>query len=131
MFIFPKFLSFIFFWHNWSQNLNFSTLTEIWYRHALLYAYYNFNVYFSKFLSVLFFWTNLVPRSEVPQINWNLVQGYVAIYFDFKVCFFKIFVIFFGRNLSQNLKFSKLTEIWYRYTLLYAYYNCYMLIFRF
>ena len=30
-------------------------------------------------------------------------------------------VIFFGQILSQNLKFSKLTEIWYRGTLLCTY----------
>ena len=37
--------------------------------------------------------------------------------------FFKTFVIhiFWGEIWLQNLKFSKLTEIWYRGTLLYAY----------
>ena len=35
---------------------------------------------FPKFLSLTFFWANLVPKSEVLQINWNLVQGHIAIY---------------------------------------------------
>ena len=29
---------------------------------------------------VIIFWGNLVPKSEVLQINWNLVQVYIAIY---------------------------------------------------
>ena len=32
---------------------------------------------------------------------------------------YSILKCFFGQIWSQNLKFSKLTEIWYRYTLLY------------
>ena len=48
MFIFSKLLSFIFFGQIWSQNLKFSKLTEIWYSRTLLYAYYDFNVYFYK-----------------------------------------------------------------------------------
>ena len=45
---FSKLLSFIFFEQIWSQNLNFTKLTEIWFRGTLLHAYYNFNVYFFK-----------------------------------------------------------------------------------
>ena len=30
---------------------------------------------FSKFLSLMLFWANLVPKSEVLQINWNILQG--------------------------------------------------------
>ena len=31
---------------------------------------------FSKFLSLILFWANLVPKSEVLQINWNMFRGY-------------------------------------------------------
>ena len=49
----------------WSHKLKFSKLTEMWYRHTLLYPYFEFNVLFSKFLTFIFFWANLVPKSEV------------------------------------------------------------------
>ena len=48
LFIFSKILPFIFFEQIWSQKMKILKLTEIWYRGTLLYAYYNFNVYFSK-----------------------------------------------------------------------------------
>ena len=48
MFIFSKFLSFIFFEQIWTQNLKFSELTEIWYRGTFLYVYFDLNVYFFK-----------------------------------------------------------------------------------
>ena len=32
-----------------------------------------------KILSLTFFWANLIPKSEVLQINWNLVQRDIAI----------------------------------------------------
>ena len=49
---------------------------------------------FPKFLSLIFFWANLVRKSEVLQINWNSVQGYIAIcLLQFSVYFFKSFVI--------------------------------------
>ena len=111
MFIFPKCL--IFFALSWSQNLKFSKLTAIWYRDTLLHTYYDFNVYFFKIL-IIFLWANLVPKSEVLQFNWNLVQGYIAIFLlHFCVYFFKIIFIhiFLGQILSENLKFFILTEI--------------------
>ena len=43
-------LSFIFFGQIWSQNLDFSKLTEIWFRENLLCAYYDFKVRFFKIL---------------------------------------------------------------------------------
>ena len=48
IFIFSKFLSFIFFGWILFQNLKFSKLSEILYRDTLLHAYYDFHVYFSK-----------------------------------------------------------------------------------
>ena len=62
----------------WSHKLKFSKLTEMWYRHTLLCPYFEFNVLFSKFLTFIFFWANLVPKSEVLWINWNLVQECIA-----------------------------------------------------
>ena len=61
-----------------SQNLKLSKLTKILYRGTFLYAYCDFNVYFLKIFVIHIFWSNLVPKSEVPQINWNLIQGYIA-----------------------------------------------------
>ena len=43
-----KLFSFIFFWQIWSQNLKFFELTKIWYKGRLLYAYFDFDVYFFK-----------------------------------------------------------------------------------
>ena len=55
MFIFPKFLSFMFYGQIWSHNLDFFKLTEISQRGTLIYAYYSFNVYFFKlFVSYIF-----------------------------------------------------------------------------
>ena len=48
MFIFSKKISFTFLGQIWSKNLKFYKLTEICCKRTLLYAYYNFNVYFFK-----------------------------------------------------------------------------------
>ena len=95
MFIFSKIFSSIFFGLIWSQNLKFFKLTEIWYRDSLPYTYFDFNVFFSKFLSFIFSLGKFGPtKSEVCQIKWNLVQGYIVYaYFDFSVYFFKFLSI--------------------------------------
>ena len=46
---------------------------------TLLYAYYDFNVYFFKILSFIQFWVNLVQKSNILQIYWNMIQGYIVI----------------------------------------------------
>ena len=56
--------------------LKFSKLTEIWYSGTLIYPYFEFNVLSFIFF---FFFGNLVPKSKVLQINWNLVKGCIAI----------------------------------------------------
>ena len=68
------------------------------------------------------FLANLVSKTNVHQIDWNTL---LYTYFHFNIYFFQNFCHshFFGRIWSQNLKFFKLTEIWYRGKLLYAYYN--------
>ena len=87
-------------------NLKFFKLNEIWCRGTLLYAYYGLNVYFLIIIFIHIFGANLVTKSEVFQIDWNLVQGRLPYtYFDFNVCFFKIFVIyiFFWKIWLENL----------------------------
>ena len=56
MFIFPKFLSFTFFEQLRVQNLDFSKLTEIWYRDTLRYMLITILMFiFPRFLSLMFF----------------------------------------------------------------------------
>ena len=74
MFIFSKLFSFIFLGKISSQNVTFVRLTEIWYRGRLPYGYFDFNVYFFNILFIHIFGENLVRKSEVLQIDWNLVQ---------------------------------------------------------
>ena len=69
----------VFFGEIWSRKLKFSKLTEIWDRGILLYAYYDFNVYFFEMFVIHIFWATLVPKSQVLQIMWNLGQGYIGI----------------------------------------------------
>ena len=70
---------------------------------------------------------NFISESEVVQINWNLVATGVHCYMLIATLMFifsKIFSsIFFGLIWSQNLKFFKLTEIWYRDSLPYTYFD--------
>ena len=124
MFIFSKFLSFIFFGQIWSQNLKFSKLTEIWYRGTLLYAYYDFNVYFSKIFVTHLFWANLSHNLDFFKLTKNFVEGNIAIYLlQFYCLFFQssLHSSFLGKfgpktwSSSNCLKFD--TEL-----------DCYMLI---
>ena len=78
-FVFSKLFSFTFFGQIWSQYLKFFKLTVIWYRGRFLNPYFDFNVYFSGILIILIFLDKFGPKSELPQINWNLVQVYIAI----------------------------------------------------
>ena len=48
-----------------------------------------FHVYFFKILFIHTFWANLVPKSKVIQIDWKLVQIYIAI------CLFQFWCLFF------------------------------------
>ena len=71
IFIFSKFLSFLFFGQIWSQNLKFSKLIEIWYRCTLLSAYYDFNVYFFKIFVIHIFgqiWSQNLKFSKLIEI---------------------------------------------------------------
>ena len=83
--VFSKFFPFIFFWANLAKFFNF---TEISYRGTLLYTYYDFNVCFFKIFVIHIFWVNLVPKSEVLQINWNLAYGYITMWLLQSQCLF-------------------------------------------
>ena len=94
-------------------------MTEIWYRGRLLYTYFDFNV----------------CKSEVLQINWNLVATRVHFYMLITILMFifsKFFsFIFFVLIWSQNLKAFKLIEIWYIGRLLYAFFDFIVYLFKF
>ena len=61
----------------------------------------------------------------------NFGTGVIAIsLFEIWCLFLQIFCHFFGQIWSQNPKFSKLTEIRYKDTLLYAYYNFNVYVFK-
>ena len=124
-FIFPKLLSLILLGQIWSQNLKFFKLTEICYRGRLICTYFDFDVYFFKIFAIHIFWTNLVAKSKVLQINWNLVQAHIfACLLWFQCLVFQNFVIhlILGK-FGWNLMFSILIETWCKGTLLYADYG--------
>ena len=112
-FIFSNFFSFISFGQIWSQNLKLFKLTDIWYRGRLLYAYFDFNVYFFKILSSVFFgeiWSQNLKFAILTEIWYRRTLLYA--YYDFNVYFFQIFCqsYFFGHIWSHNLKFFKMTN---------------------
>ena len=59
----------------WSQNLEFSKLTEILYRDTLLYGSYDINVYFFKLLFIHIDCFGQIWSQNVP-IEWNLAFFY-------------------------------------------------------
>ena len=73
-FIITKFFSFIFLGQVWSQNLKFFRLAEIWYRGSLPYTSLESNFFSFKILFIHIFGANLLPKSEVLQIDWSFVQ---------------------------------------------------------
>ena len=106
----------------WAQKLKFFKLTEIWYKRAWLYPYFEFNVYFFQSS----FQEKFGPKLWSPP-NWLKFCGWVHCYMLFTILMF-IFSKFcnsynFGQIWSPNLMFSKLTEIWYKSTLLCADYG--------
>ena len=58
--VFSKFFSFIFFGQIWSLYLKF-----VWCRGRLLYAYFDFNVYFFQNFCHSYFWANLTPNNTI------------------------------------------------------------------
>ena len=70
----------VFFGKIWSQKLKFSKLTKIWYRGTLLYPHFEFSVYFSKIFVTHIFLGKYVSKIWSLQINWDLVQGHIAMY---------------------------------------------------
>ena len=121
-FIFSNFFPFIFFGKIWSQNLKLFILTEISYRRTLVYAYYDFNVYFFKTLFIHIFEQICSQNLKSFKLIKIWYRGrFLKAYIDLMFIFSKFLsFIFFGQIWSQNLKFSKLTEIWDKRTFLYA-----------
>ena len=126
MLILSKFLWFKFFWLIWSHYVKFYKMTAISNKGTLLYAYYDFSVYFFKnFVSHSFLDKFHLKIWSFP--NWLKFRSGVHCYLLITILtfiFFKILsFIWFGEIWSQNLMFSKLTEIWYKGNLLYADYG--------
>ena len=110
MLLFPKFLLVIYFGQIWSQNLRFSKLTSIWCSGTLLYPYYDFNLYFFHNFLNHKIWINVVQKSDVVQIDWNLAFVYIWSY---------MLIVIEGSNFSKFnvlppcfLKINKIT-LWY------------------
>ena len=84
----------------------------------MLCAYYDFNVYFFKSFVSHVFWTNLVPKSNVLQIDWNLIQGCSCMLITSLMRNFSNHLPFInlegGHISSPNLFFSIFTEISHR-----------------
>ena len=85
------------------------------------------NTWAANFTFKIEYGVNFICESEVVQINWDLVATGVHCYMLITTLMFifpKIFsFIFFRLIWSQNLKFFKLIEIWYRGRLPYAYFD--------
>ena len=113
MFIFPRFLSLMFFGQIWSHNMDFFKLTEISLRGTLLYVYQDSNIYFFKiFVSHIF--VDKFGFKIWSFLNWLKFRTLLYRYYDFNV----YFIFFncchsynFGQIWSQNQMFSKLTQI--------------------
>ena len=117
----------------WSQKLKFSKFTKIWYRGTLLYPYFEFNAYFSKIFVIHIFlgkfgpkiWRSSNSLKFDTEVHCEIViLNLMLIFPDF--CHFH----FWGQIWSQNLKFSKFTEIWYGGTFLYAYFDSNVYFFK-
>ena len=94
--------------------MKFSILTEICYRGTLLYANYNFNVYFFKIIFIHIFLGKFGSKIWSSS-NWLRFHTGVHCYelITTLMFIFSMFLpfIFFGLIWTQNLKVSKLTEI--------------------
>ena len=109
IFLFSKFFSLIILGQIWYQNLKFSRLNEIWYRgrnkHMVIYLC-------TKFFSGKF-GTNILSFSDLTkfgtEVDYHMLTSILIFIFS---RFFS--TIFLGQTWSQNMKFFRLTEIWYR-----------------
>ena len=109
LFIFPKFCDHYFL----GQKLKYSKSTKIWYSGTLLYAYFDFNVYFSKIFVIYAFLANLVPQFGFLQIDWYFVEGCIAICLlrlkclFFQNYFYSYFLGKFGLKIWRSSKWLK------------------------
>ena len=98
----------VFYGEIWSQKLKFSKLTEIWYRHKLLYPCFKFNVNFLNFFHSYFLgqiWSQNLKFSKLTEIWYQGTLLYV--YHNFNIYFCKVLVLHsflgkFGSNLVPN-----------------------------
>ena len=108
MFIFSKFFSFMFFREIWSQNLKFFRLNEIWYRgrnkHMVIYLCTNF--FSGKFGTKILSFSDLMKFGT--KVDYHMLTSILIFIFS---RFFA--TIFLGQTWSQNMKFFRLTEVWY------------------
>ena len=65
------------FFSHFSFSSQFFKLTKISHWVTLLYACYDFNVNFIKILVSHIFWANLITKSDVVPIDWNLAFVYI------------------------------------------------------
>ena len=114
MFIFSKFFSFIFSLgkfcpRKWEVRQIKWNLVQGY----IVYAYFDFNVYFFKILFIHnFFWQICSQNVKFPKLTEMLC---------FDVYFFTVLIIhIFGLIWSHKLKFSILTEFWCSVALLYV-----------
>ena len=125
MFIFSKFLSVIFWGQISPHNLKIYKMTQILCRGSLLYAYYDVNVYLFQIFCQSYFcgqfghtiWSFPHWLKFLPHITTCLLWFWYL--FFAKLCHSNNF----GQICSLNPKFSRLTEIWYKGTFLYADYG--------
>ena len=97
MFILSKFCHSYNFGQIWSQNLMFSKLTEIWCRGTLLYAYYDFNVYFFKHFVIHTILGKFGPKTWCFP-SW--LESSICVHYQY----FMLIIV-------ENSNFSKLMEL--------------------
>ena len=106
-----------------SKTLQYQQLQEV----ANVLLTVELHTWAANLTFIIEYGVDFISESEVVQINWNLVATGVHCYMLIAILMFifsKIFSsIFFGLIWSQNLKFFILTEIWYRDSLPYTYFD--------
>ena len=124
LFIFSKWVSFIFLGQIWFRNLKFFKFIEIWYIGRLVYAYFDFIFYFFKFFVIHIRSGKFAPK------NWSSSNSLKCRILMFIFSRWVSF-IFLGQIWFRNLKFFKFIEIWYIGRLVYAYFDFIFYFFKF
>ena len=104
---FSKFFSFIFSGQIWFQNLKFFKLTEISHGVTLLYATYDFNIYFFKsFVSYIFrlSWSQNLMFSKWIEIWYKGTLLYADYGFDVQFLKYLLFINFGGEFYRDSIE---------------------------